>query len=396
MRNTLAYRIMLWVLLIASLLLLARMAPVLTDPKYIPIDDFVRYWAGGKLNLAGENPYDPQQIARLQTDAGGQASETDAISIMLNPPWAMVVVMPLGLLSYPVSRLVWLLLCIALLILCAQQLWHLYQGSPKSRWLAWVVAFIFAPTISVLEKGQITPLLLLGIVGFLYFAEARRNDWAAGAMLALVSIKPQVSYLLWIALLFWVIQERRWLILVSGALTVTLLTLIAMAFNPHVIQQYLAAMQTYQTSEWATPAIGSYLRYFWLGTDKFWPQFIPAIFGVVWFLVYWYHHHKTWQWLNTIPLILLVSVVTTPYAWTYDQVILIPAIIQATIWMVQEWKRWSILLLAGLFIGLNLLDLVLHMKLNDFWFVWLAPGLLIWYLLTSLTFHRPELNPVKS
>jgi hypothetical protein len=42
------------------------------------------------------------------------------------------------------------------------------------------------------------------------------------------------------------------------------------------------------------------------------------------------------QWLENIPILLLISFVTTFYAWTYDQVLLIPAIIQAAVWMKQS------------------------------------------------------------
>ena len=380
-RNKIAYRIVIWGLLLVCLLVLVRLTPTLVDPKNIPVDDYARYWAGAKLNLANENPYDIQKIDQVQIEAGGQASETSVSSIMLNPPWALIFIMPLGWLSYSISRLAWLLFTIALILFCSQQLWRFYQGSPQKKWLAWIAVFVFAPTISVLEKGQITPLLLLGITGFIYFSEFRRNDWAAGACLALVSIKPQLIYLFWIAVLFWVIQQRRWFILLGTAGTILILTLITMIFNPSVMQQYFSAMQTYQISEWATPTIGSYLRFFWLGTDKFWLQFLPAFFGGLWLIYYWYKHQQSWRWVKDLPIVLLVSLLTSPYAWTYDQVILVPAVIQATIWLLDARKRWSTLLLASLYLGINILNLGLHMRLSDFWFVWMAPALLIWFLL---------------
>jgi len=57
------YRLFLWVALAASLALLWRMnALVLSNPKYIPVDDFSHYWAAGRLNTTGGNPYDPQQV----------------------------------------------------------------------------------------------------------------------------------------------------------------------------------------------------------------------------------------------------------------------------------------------------------------------------------------------
>jgi len=380
-RNKIIYQIILWVLLIISVFVLMRLATTLSKPEYLPSDDFVQFWAGGKLDLQGENPFDPQKVEQLQIATGGQSSGAYTISIVLNPPWAISLVMPFGLLDYPSSRLAWLIFSTLLLVISSQILWRIYSGNPNQRWLALVVAFIFAPTISVLEVGQIAPLILVGLTGFLYFSSTRRNDWLAGAFIALTSIKPQVAFIFWIALLFWVIQQRRWLIFISTAITIIVLTLIALVFNHHIIEQYIVMLQTYRISEWANPTIGAYLRFFWFGTDKFWLQILPSLLGGLWFLYYWHIHNKSWNWVYELPLLLLVSQIISPYTWTYDQVILIPAIIQASIWIESDWKRWSTLILSIVFLGLNVLDLILHMRLSDFWFIWLAPALLILFLI---------------
>ncbi len=378
--NKLIYRVALWVLLIVSLFVLIRIAPILTKPEIIPSDDFVRYWAGGRLNLQGENPYDPRKIERLQIEAGDFISGQNANSIMLNPPWAISLIMPFGLFNYSISRLAWLITSTFLILISAHLLWRIYSHNPKHQWLVLLIVFIFAPTISVLEKGQITALILLGITGFLYYTVIDRNDWLAGMFLALASIKPQMIVLFWVVLLFWIIQQRRWLILISTTITVLSLILFAMIFNPHIIQQYFGMLQTYRISDWAVPTIGSYLRFFWFGTQRFWLQFLPAVLGGVWLIYYWYRYHKTWNWLDQLPIILLVSMVVSPYSWTYDLVILIPAIALAAIWIATDWKRWATLPLVVVFMGITVLDLVLHMKLDDFWFIWVAPALLIWFL----------------
>jgi hypothetical protein len=380
-RNKIIYRVAIWILLLSSAYVLLRLAPTLSKPEYLPSDDFIPYWAGGNLNINGENPYNPQNIEKLQINAGGQASGEYTISIVLSPPWAMTLVMPFGLINYPISRLIWLIFSVVLILISSQLLWQIYSGKNHQRWLAILVVFMFAPTISALEVGQIAPLLLLGITGFLYFTISRRNDWLAGVFLGVASIKPQLGFIFWIALLFWIIQQRRWLILTSTVLTVLVLTLIATIFNPHIIIQYISMLQTYQISDWANPTIGAYLRYFWFGTDKFWLQYLPPLFAIIWFIYYWYKQHKLWDWIDQLPIILLVSQITTFYTWTYDHVILIPVIIQATIWIVSDWKRWITLILAIIYIGINILDLILHMKLSDFWFIWVAPAILLWYIL---------------
>ena len=389
------YRVFLWTLLIFSAYFLYRIAPTLSKADYLPVDDFVIYWAGGRLNINGDNPLDPQKIEQLQIAAGGESSGTDMRSIMLNPPWAMSLVMPLGLVSYSASRFWWLIFSIIVILISSLLLWQIYSGNPKQRWLALLVVFIFAPTISVLEKGQISSLILLGLTGFLYFTVINRNDWIAGAFLSLASIKPQVAYLFWIALLFWIIQERRWLLIISTSITLLLLTLITWIFNPHIFQQYLGMLQTYQLSNWANPTIGSYLRFFWFGIDKFWLQFLPSIFGGIWIIYYWIKNHSSWSWVKELPILLLVSHITSSYTWTYDQVILIPAILQATVWILADWKRLSTFFLAMFYLSINMLDLILHRTLSDFWFIWMAPALLILYLLIRWQYVKKNQDNIK-
>ena len=379
--NKIIYRILLWALLIAGILILIRLAPTLSKPEYLLSDDFVRYWASGKLNQEGLNPFDPEIIQKLQLELGGTIVWPDTTSITLTPPWVMPLLMPLGMFSYPTGRLVWLLVSVVILLFSSQLLWRIYTGNRKLRWLAILVTVIFAPTISVLEKGQITNLVLLGLAGFLFYTSVKRNDWLAGICLSLVSCKPQLILLFWLALFVWVIQQRRWLILISTAICVLSLTLITIAFNSHIIQQYFGMIQSYGIADWANPTFGAYLCFFWFGANQFWLQFLPAVFSAVWFIYYWHRHHRSWDWLREMPIILLVSLITSPYSWTYDQVILIPVIIQAAVWLAADWKHRRVIIFGIIYLALNLLNLLLHMRLDDFWFIWFAPSLFIWYLL---------------
>ena len=392
------YQVIIWVLLIASVLALVKLAPTLTRPEYLKSDDFTHFWVSEKLLLQGENPYDLIKIEQLKSEIGSTTPYSSTQPITLNPPWLISLILPFGLFDYPTSRLLWLITSVVLILIASVLLWRTYNSHSKQRWLAILVAFIFAPSISVLEKGQVTTLLLIGIVGFLYFTITTPNDWLVGIFLAIASVKPQVILLFWIVLLFWVIQRRRWIILISAFITILTLMVIAILFNPAIFQQYLGMLQAYPLSDWANPTIGSYLRFFWLGVDKYWLQILPAVLGVFWFIWYWSQHHATWDWKQELPLILFVSLLTSPYYWTYDLLLLLPGIVIVTSWMAADWKRWSTLLLSGLFLGISILDLLLHMRLDEFWFLWMAPALLIWYLLArwqypqaSFIHHRSEI-----
>lgn len=375
------YRVALWLALALSLGALWQMnQSVLSDPKYIPVDDFAHYWAAGRLNLAGGNPYHPDEIQRLRQAIAAQEIEYASIPIMWTPPWSLLVVMPFGVLGYQLSRLSWLIAHIALILVSANICWKIYGGKPEQRWVAWGTAFLLGPTISVLEKGQITPWVLIGLVGWIYFVEVRRQPFLAGLMLVLIALKPQVVYLFWLAGLLWIIRQRAWKVGLGGGVGLAFALAVAMVFNPQVIAQYAHALTTYPPTDWATPTIGGYLRLL-LGVEKFWLQWIPPLAGLLWFSFIWIRHRNLWNWAHRLPELSLISILTAPYAWTYDQVILVPAMILAAAHLAATRNRPLAYLLGLAYLGMSLLDLFLHRHLDEFWFGWLAPGLFLWFIL---------------
>jgi hypothetical protein len=280
---------------------------------------------------------------------------------------------------------------IIILLFCAEKLWQKYNGPKEKKWIAWLVVFTFAPTISVLEKGQLSVFILLGVVLFLVSIGDKPNYWLAGVSFWFMAFKPQIIYLFWIALLFWVITRRNWSIAIAFCLTLTIATTLPLLLNPMYPVQYLSSISSYPISEWATPSLGSYLR-FWIDINKFELQFIPAICGIFWFIIFWSKRSKDWNWTREIPVIIAVSILTSPYAWTYDAVIFLPAIIQSFVWILlsfQERRSTSIMLIAG-FMVINILNLILHIHLSEFYFVWYIPGLTLWYFITRIVLLPPK------
>ena len=60
---------------------------------------------------------------------------------------------------------------------CARVLWRFY--APKDSLLPAFVCLLFGSTVALLDLGQSTVLVLLGITTFL-FAVRSRHDWLAG------------------------------------------------------------------------------------------------------------------------------------------------------------------------------------------------------------------------
>ena len=385
-----------WAVAAICLAVFGLQAAWLTWSGHVAADDFVQYWTAGRLVASGESPYEPAQVLALQRSAGW---DEGAPLMMSNPPWALALAMPLGAPNYPTARLGWLALSLGAVVLSIGYLWRSQGGSGPWGWLALAVGFAFLPVEFVLHMGQITPWVLLGVVGLLYFL-GRRSWLAAGGCLALVMLKPQVAYLALIALLFWIVEQRRWRVLLGGAIGCAAGTAVALAANPQVIGQYVRFETSYkllQTAIAQTPAMQLRLA---IDPRSVWPQFLPAALAVIWLVAHWRRQRglgRTWDWNREMPLLVLVSLATVPYAFLYDQSMLLIAIIPTVAWLARDGRRrmgwgWAAFILA-----VNALILVpylpgLHASFLLIW-PWVAPALLAGYLVVRRTAQAGATGP---
>jgi hypothetical protein len=355
-------------------------------PYGLYLQDFVEYWSAGYLNASGQNPYDPELMFELETKLRPDLGEP---IMMWNPPWTLALAMPLGLLPCHVAHLIWLILSLTILLVGSDFLWRFYGGIPRYRGISWFIALSFTPTLLVLEMGQITPLILLGLIGFPFF-EKNGRDFLAGACLALAAIKPHLIYLVGLAILVWVLERRRWSILLGAGTTLIVATAIALVFNPSILNQYWYSLTHRPPERFYSPTIGTYLRLL-LGPDKFWLQFVPVVLGLGWFAWYWPRWRRTWQWPEQLPVLLLASYFTASYGtWPFDYVVmLIPVMVMAV--RVVENPRAGIVVYAGVsYLAFNLLASWLRTFSYEHhhWSIWMTPMLILMYM----TLAKPRTN----
>jgi hypothetical protein len=375
------------VFVFASLLLMGDVVHAATtnaagsDPKYVR--DFVEYWAATRLLLTGNNPYGPQELFELQRSVGW----TDSIPLLMwNPPWTLSFILPFGLASFDIAQFSWLLLNTFIVLLCAKQLWLLYGGAPTAYRTAWLVVLTFAPAYLVLILGQIGPLILLGLVGFLHCARAKHWKWA-GALTILVSIKPHLLYLFWIALVLWIFEKRQWQLMIGVMVSGFIAATIPLLFSPSVYADYIQLNRTAKLPtpfDWQTPTMGQAARFFF-APEAVWLQFVPSLIGVFWLLFHWHKSKNQWEWSAQLPILIVASLATTSFAWSFDYIVLLPAIIQAASWLSgrQELSCKTPVIIVYVMI-MALYMLVFFLSPNDFWRFWLGPAFVIAYLI----FHK--------
>lgn len=358
--------------------------------------DFVEYWAAARLLWHGENPYDLARVGELERQAG----RTEEPLPMLNPPFVIPLFLPYGLPPPRIAHILWLLTHLAVLLFVADALYGHYGGPAEYRLVAIGAGLLFGPSISSLLIGQISPWLLLGAWAFLALIRQRR-DLLAGMVTILLAIKPHLCYLFWIAVLLWTVRTGRWRVIAGGILAGLLLTGVALLFNPNVITHYLESLKT-PPQQYESPVLGTLLRQ-WQGGAKgilaapFAWQYVPMLFGLGWLAGAW-PRLQSQSWDDTLPQLLLMSLVTAPYgAWLFDLVLLVVPLshLMALVFREKYGLIFSVSLYVGL-CGVLLGQMLRGGRYMDY--IWLTPMILCLYVagLTLIPSPTPPLSSDES
>jgi len=171
------------------------------------------------------------------------------------------------------------------------------------------------------------------------------HPFLAGMSTVWIGLKPQLLYLFWIALLLWVIRGKRWAVFAGAVSAFAAAALIALLIRPTIFGDYLGQFHGARVLANPSPNLGTLLRRS-ISPSASWLQFVPSILGFTWFLWYW-KKKQSWEWSAEISLLLTVSLATTSYGWLFDQVTLLPAVLESAIEIKRESneiKKWSVLL----------------------------------------------------
>lgn len=301
--------------------------------------DFVVFWATGQQLIHHANPYDAAAMDHLER-AAGLAPEY-GILYMRNPPWALPLTLPLGLVSEPFGALLWSLVLLACLVISTLLVRAIF-GNPQNR-IHWI-AFSFAPSLICLFMGQTTLFALLGLTLFLRFH--RTSPFIAGLALWLCSIKPHLFLPFGIVLLAWVVLSKAYRIFTGAAVAMTVSCALTLLITPSTWSGYSAMMHAPSVEKEFIPCLSVALR-LWFWPDALWLQYIPVAISCVWALLYYRKRRNSWNWLHDGGVLILVSLVAAPYCWPYDQTIVVPALLQAA-YTARSRVMLAVLALAGI------------------------------------------------
>jgi hypothetical protein len=94
-------------------------------------------------------------------------------------------------------------------------------------------------------------------------------------------------------------------------------------------------------------------------------------------------------------MVLLVSLVSAPFGWSYDQVVLVPVFIQVSLWVIAARQIHVKAILFAAYMGITVITLTIDARaLGELYYWWLAPSFLAVYLLSKKTLNAGTI-PIK-
>jgi hypothetical protein len=280
---------------------------------------------------------------------------------MLNPPWALFMVAPLGFFPAIGALVLWIVMTAGSVLASI----FVLDVPPQNRGMA----FLFAPVLASLTMMQSSPFLLLGFSLFLRFHRTR--PFVAGASLLLMAIKPHLFLVFWAVLLVDCLYRRRFAILVGMTVALACASAAPMLLVPHVWQDYLALMRGAALGQDRFPTLSVLLRVM-IDRKLGWLTFVPSCLGIAWGVIYYWRKRLSWDWRRNGMPVMLVSVLTSPYGWVSDQAVLLPVVVAA---VMSPFRRYSIEILIVLNCAV-LLVFCTSAQLR----AWLPLAWMVWYL----------------
>ena len=340
--------------------------------------DFVSYWATGQQLVHHASPYDP--AAMMQIERAALLPPEYGVIYMRNPPWALPLVWPLGLIGMKIGTLLWSLTLLACLLGSVWTIWRLH-GRPKN-YLHWL-GLSFAPALICLIAGQTALFALLGLVLFLRLHRTR--PFLAGMALWLCALKPHLFVPFGLVLVVWIVVSKSYRILAGAGVALAASCGAAYCMFPNAWAEYPRMLRSSGIEMQFIPCLSIVLRLL-LSPHSAWLQYVPVSLACIWALAYFWPRRNTWDWGENGSPLMLVSLFLAPYCWLFDQALAIPALLHGV--YVTKSKAWlAVLAFASV---LLVFEAGSGLKLPSAYHLWTAPAWLAWYLVARATGNKPQ------
>lgn len=319
--------------------------------------DFFTFYLAGYLTLHGGDPYSPAQWVGGHEQFGVTWIPNQAYVYPL-PLSALFA--PLGLLPLREAYITWVSLSAGMILVSLFILSRLenHRNAWRLSLPVLVGLILFRPTTISLMNGQPVGLLLLILAGVLYCWS--KDKWEWGAFLAsLLMLKPNIGAPSLLLLVVWLVVSKKYKAILALGMGGLVLLLVGMIQNPAWVSQYLGigSGKMLQTFGWSPTVwgLGSLVCDFrtsctWLAGGSF-----AALFLVL--TGYMFVSKRVASHTAAISLAVTLTLLITPYTWTYDQLLLLIPIC-AVVYSLGQ-RKGTFLVAALLFLAVDILALIL-------------------------------------
>jgi hypothetical protein len=212
----------------------------------------------------------------------------------------------------------------------------------------------------------------------------QKRPFLAGAALLLPFAKPHLLVFFWLAFLIWVLARKKFAVVGGFAVAIASATGIALIFDHAAFQHYFRFLHDAAIENEFIPTVSGVLRLLFF-RPYFRLQFVPTGLGLIWSGWYFVKHRTNWNWQDHGLAVMVVSILTTPYGWLTDEVVLMPAIVFAALAILggQKKIRVTTRIALGIFAVLNwilLMLLALHIPLQLGLYFWSSLLWFAWYV----------------
>jgi hypothetical protein len=339
--------------------------------------DYISYWSAGKLLVHRADPYSPAGVLALEKPFGFMPTVP---LIMRNPPWALFLTAPLGFTSIRIGLFLWTLAVGGCIVTSVQVLNPGSRDNP--------LALLFAPAIACIGAGQSSAFLLLGFVLFLHLH--RTHPFLSGASLLFLAIKPHLFLVFWAVLLADCIYRRNFLIIAGLLAGLAAATTFSMGIDAHIWPQYLAMLRASALDRESFPTISMLFRLL-INARADWLLFLPSVFAVLWGLWYYIRKRKVWSWNTHGMLLMLITVLASPYGWFTDEIVLLPSVIFAL--RLPEKRKYSGWILLSINCAAALIYTAAGASLESPFLLWTPIAWLAWFLYATNGVRPPSTIP---
>jgi alpha-1,2-mannosyltransferase len=278
--------------------------------------------------------YDMKAQSELATARVPQAAGIDYLP--LYPPQVSMLFAPLAHFSYATALAIWWIASAAIYFLCCYWIWRACPGLQDHGVTVAILALAFPAFFHLIAWGQTSALALLCFTA-MYMCLRGQRDFLAGVILGCLAFKPQLG--LAAAIIF--LGIGAWRVVIGAALSATAQFLAGILFyGTQAFSDWLWMMRNVRAAlPFLEPRIYQThsLRTFWSMLIP-WPRLsfalylITALSVLAMTISLWRHRSVS---LNVrFSALLFATVLIAPHLTVYDLVILAPALLLLSDWLI--------------------------------------------------------------